>query len=159
MKLTRRHTAGSSHCRSLRRCGLIPAVLRFPGGWAVATAVASSQIRRMSYRQLRHFEVNGSRVPALPVRWQLNPLTREIQHIEYEALDKRIVRCKAPSFCVNFADVAGGVKTTFPCLEVIANVSLVPNYVKLDVSNFEGGTAPTVECISASGLRSLVRTT
>ncbi|MFP3018959.1 MAG: hypothetical protein ACEY26_00885 [Candidatus Hodgkinia cicadicola] len=158
MKLTRRHSAGSSRCRTLRRCGLIPAALRFPGGWTVAAAVAASQIRRMSYRQLRHFEVNGSQVPALPIRWQLNPLTREIQHIEYETLNKRIVRCKVPSFCVNFADVAGSVKPTFPSRNVITNVSLVPNYVKLDVSNFAGDNAPNVEDVSAEGLRSLVRT-
>ncbi|MGP1911290.1 MAG: hypothetical protein ACTS4T_00500 [Candidatus Hodgkinia cicadicola] len=159
MKLTRRHTAGSSHCRTLRRYGLIPAVLHFPGGWTVATAVASSQIRRMSYRQLRHFEVNGSQVPALPVRWQLNPLTRELQHIEYEVLNQRIVRCEVPSICVNFANIVGSVKSIVPCRNVITNVSLVPNYVKLDVSSFARDNVPSVECISAAGLRSLLRTT
>ncbi|MGP1914656.1 MAG: hypothetical protein ACTS5P_00545 [Candidatus Hodgkinia cicadicola] len=159
MKLTQRHTAGSSYSRKLKRCGLIPAVLRFPGGWTVATSVASSQIRRMSYRQLRLFEVNGSRIPLLPIRWQLNPLTREVQHIEYEVLTKRIVRCEVPLLYVNCADGAGTVKPNVSTRNVITNVSLVPNYVKLDASSFVEGHIPTFNYVSVAGLRSLLRST
>ncbi|MGP1916667.1 MAG: hypothetical protein ACTS6G_04640 [Candidatus Hodgkinia cicadicola] len=155
MKLIQRSTAGSSYSRKLKRCGMIPAVLHFPGGWTVATAVASSQIRRMPFRQLRLFEVNGSRIPMLPIRWQLNPLTRTIQHIEYEVLNKRIMNCEVPLLCVNFADTVGNIKPFVSRRNVITNTSLVPNYVKLDLSSFVEDCTPVLNYISAVGLRSL----
>ncbi|MGP1922760.1 MAG: hypothetical protein ACTS5F_01700 [Candidatus Hodgkinia cicadicola] len=91
----------------------------------------------------------------LPIRWQLNPLTRDIQHIEYEVLNKRIINCEVPLLCVNFADTVGNVKPIVPSRNVITNTSLIPNYVKLDLSSFAEDHIPTFNYISAAGLRSL----
>ncbi|MFP3037593.1 MAG: hypothetical protein ACKER6_00675 [Candidatus Hodgkinia cicadicola] len=159
MKLIQRHFAGSKHAGRLRSCGLIPATLRLAGGRTLLTAIPRSQLRRLSYRQSHIFTVNGAKVIALPTRWHLDPLSREVRHLEYETINQQIVQCEVPVLCVNSADVASHVKPNASPLTLVAGVSLVPNYVKVDTFGFGEGETPTFKALSVSNLRSVAPST
>ncbi|MGP1911822.1 MAG: hypothetical protein ACTS5A_01520 [Candidatus Hodgkinia cicadicola] len=84
---------------------MTPAVLHFPADERSAN--------------LRHFEVNGPQVPAMPVRWQL---------IGYEVLNQRTVRREVPSIFVLTSRTSSEVlNQSFHVENVITKVNLLPN--------------------------------
>lgn len=145
MKLIQRYITGSS-CK-LQRCGLITATLRTTEGTITPIAIPSSLIKRLPYKQLQTFGLNGSKALAIPTNWQINPLTREIQHIDYVMLNKQLMINKVPILFISTTNVGNHIKPASIRVNAISGVSIMPNYVKVDMSSFDEGITPTITSI------------
>lgn len=129
---------GSKACKLLRSAGFVPAIIRTCER-PLPVSVCAKLIRRLSYKQSVHSILNNEVITLKLVRYQLDPVSFEIRHIEYQRCTRALANSTARVLifnATNCAAVRSGAKFKVlkTKLSFVGEASLAPNYIKVDVS-------------------------
>ncbi len=119
-------------------------------------AVCERNLKKLAYRQRLVAALNGVRITVLLVRYQVSALTRRVQHIEYEQIESALVSVHLPVLFVS-ATPKLGIKLKAPATKVavVGSASLVPNYIKVELSSFSAGSQVVFSSLAYRHLRIL----
>ncbi|XXN19722.1 MAG: hypothetical protein AAJB65_00695 [Candidatus Hodgkinia cicadicola] len=134
---------GSKACKLLRASGFVPGVVKI-GNNITAVSVCAKSIRRLSYKQTTYATLNNKIVALALTRYQLDPVSFEIQHIEYTECQRALANTATRILVfksANCAIVRSGAKpkTLHTVLNIIGEASLAPNYIKINISEYVKG--------------------
>ncbi|XXN13596.1 MAG: hypothetical protein AAI902_00710 [Candidatus Hodgkinia cicadicola] len=129
---------GSKACKLLRSAGFIPGIVR-TCEYSLPVSVCAKLIRRLSYRQSVQAMLNSEIITLKLTRYQLDPVSFEIRHVEYQRCKNVLANTTARVLIFNAtscAAVKSGAKFKVlqTKLNLVGEVSLSPNYIKADIS-------------------------
>lgn len=149
----KRTETGKKSSRSIRREGMIPAVL-YGGDEVVHFTVNPNSVRGLVYTpnfKLAEIEVDGTKHKAILKDYQMHPVTDEITHIDFLRLvDGVPIKVDVP---IRFKGVAPGVKSGGKLQRNVRRVRIktTPDYLVdellVDVSGLEMGQSIRVRDI------------
>ncbi|XXM93614.1 hypothetical protein AAHH87_00625 [Candidatus Hodgkinia cicadicola] len=142
--MLQRPKLGSKSSRKLRSAGFVPGFLKTLSSQTVAITVASKLLRKLSYKQTALAKIGNKLVPVKLVRYQLDPITSEFQHIEYQQCNRLLASTPARVLVFNATSCAavksgGKFKALQTKTNLVGDSEITPNYVKLDVSEYSKG--------------------
>ncbi|AUG91527.1 50S ribosomal protein L25 [Candidatus Hodgkinia cicadicola] len=138
LALLSRPKLGSKACKLLRSAGFIPGVIRACDR-SLPVSVCAKLIRRLSYKQSVRATLNNESISLKLVRYQLDPVSFEIRHVEYQRCKRTLANTTARVLIFNAtgcAAVRSGAKFKVlrTKLNLVGEASLAPNYIKVDIS-------------------------
>lgn len=152
----RRAETGKKNSRSIRREGMVPAVL-YGGDEVVHFAVGPNEVKGLIYTpdfKLAEIEVDGVKHKAILKEYQMHPVTDEVTHIDFlRLIDNVPVKVDIP---VRFKGVAPGVKSGGKLQKNIRRVRIkttpehLVNELLVDVSRLEMGQNIRVRDIASN---------
>ena len=152
---------GNAKTRRLRKEGLVPGVLYKAGEAAVPFSLNHHELYRAlhgSHGKTAVFEISvdgATSVPALLKDWDLNPVRNELLHVDFQAVDlKVVVQVSVPVVITGIpAGVRDGGVLDQPVHEVMIEAlpDAIPDSIEVNVDDLEAGgvlhlsdlTAPT----------------
>ncbi|ATY93583.1 50S ribosomal protein L25 [Candidatus Hodgkinia cicadicola] len=134
---------GSKACKLLRASGFVPGLIRIDKR-VISVCVCVKLIKRLSYRQIVCATLSSQVMFLKLAHYQLNPMTFEIQHVEYHDCKRALNNTETRILVfksANCALVRSGAKpkTLYTTLNVIGEASVAPNYIKVDISEYVKG--------------------
>ncbi|XXN13755.1 MAG: hypothetical protein AAI978_00750 [Candidatus Hodgkinia cicadicola] len=146
-----RPSLGSKASNLLRKAGFIPGTVRL-GAHLLPIIVCAKLINRLPYKQQFNAILNGRLLTLTLSRYQLDPISFEIQHIEY-CQHQRALTCTLTRILLfnatNCAAVRSGAKFKMlqTRLNLVGESSLAPNYIKADISECVKGDDVVLTCL------------
>ncbi|AUG33876.1 50S ribosomal protein L25 [Candidatus Hodgkinia cicadicola] len=136
--LLHRPKLGSKACKLLRSAGFIPGIIRTRAN-SLPVSVCAKLIKRLSYRRSVTSILNNEVITLKLVRYQLDPVSSEIRHVEYQQCKRTLANTAARVLIFNAtscAAVRSGAKFKVlqTKLNLVGEASLAPNYIKVDIS-------------------------
>ncbi|AIC63836.1 50S ribosomal protein L25/general stress protein Ctc [Candidatus Hodgkinia cicadicola] len=130
---------GSKACKLLRSAGFIPGIIRACER-SLPVSVCAKLIRRLPYRRSVQAVLNNKIIALKLTRYQLDPVSFEIRHVEYQRCKSVLANSTARVLIFNAtgcAAVKSGAKfkVLHTKLNLVGEVSLSPNYIKVDISD------------------------
>ncbi|XXM90109.1 hypothetical protein AADW59_00755 [Candidatus Hodgkinia cicadicola] len=144
LELLPRSQTGSRACKLLRAAGFIPGIVRLGIEHTLAVSVCAKAIKRLPYKQCMRAVLNGEAMVIRLSRYQLDPVSYDIQHVEYELCKRVLAHTLARVLMFNLTNCAAvklgaKIKTLKTRVNLIGEISLSPNYIKADVSEHTKG--------------------
>ncbi len=138
LALLPRPKLGSRACKLLRAAGFIPGTITLRAH-TVPISVCAKLIKRLPYRRSVRALLNNKIISLKLTRYQLDPVSFEIRHVEYQQskLALASARTRVLVFnATNCAAVKSGAKLKMlrTELNLVGEASLAPNYIKANVS-------------------------
>lgn len=100
--------------------------------------------------------VKWCRITALLIRYQVSPLTRLIQHVEYEQIEDTLAVTRLPVLFVSVTSKTGiNLKAPTAEVTIVGSASLVPNYIKVELSSFTSGSQVVFSSLAYKRIRIL----
>ncbi|ATW06162.1 50S ribosomal protein L25 [Candidatus Hodgkinia cicadicola] len=138
LALLPRPKLGSKACKLLRSAGFIPGIIRTRAN-LLPVSVCAKLIKRLSYRRSVNSILNNEAISLKLIRYQLDPVSFEIRHVEYQQCERTLANTTARVLIFNAtscAAVRSGAKFKVlrTKLNLIGEASLAPNYIKVDMN-------------------------
>ncbi|AUG34180.1 50S ribosomal protein L25 [Candidatus Hodgkinia cicadicola] len=129
---------GSKACKLLRSAGFVPGTIRACAN-LLPVSVCAKLIKRLSYRRSIDSILNNEAITLKLIRYQLDPVSFEIRHVEYQQCKRALASATARVLIFNAtscAAVRSGAKFKVlrTKLNLVGEASLAPNYIKVDIS-------------------------
>ncbi len=147
IKGQKREGTGKTSTKSLRKQGLIPAIV-YGGGDQISFTTTMKEVKSLVYTpdfKLAHLDIEGTDVKSILKDIQFHPVTDEILHIDFlRVIENTPIKVEIP---IRFKGVSPGVKSGGKLIQQLrkAKVKTVPeklvDHLVADISNLELGSA------------------
>ncbi len=157
LKTTSRETVGKGHARSLRKKGLIPAILYGPNLKATNLSVVSAEFQKIlktskTSQFLLDLTVNGSNKKVTVKELQKHLISGEILHIDfYEVAMGRKIKVSVPISTVGICkgvELGGMLQIVRREIEILCLPDNIPESISIDVSDLDIGNSFHVSDLS-----------
>lgn len=151
IKATVREAQGSGASRRLRNAGQVPAVVYGAGQEAQAIALNHKEMffaleKESFFTQVLKLDVDGKVLDVIVRDYQMHPVKRQVQHIDFQAVDlSQPLRMRIPVRVVNAEKShavklqSGRVSLLANVVDVIVNPQNIPAALELDCENVVAG--------------------
>lgn len=151
IKATVREEQGSGASRRLRQQGQVPAVVYGAGQDAQAVAVDHKEMfyaleKESFFTQILKLDVNGKTLDVIVRDYQMHPVKRQVQHIDFQAVDvNQPLRMRLPVHIVNAEKShavklqSGRVSLLSNVVDVIVDPKNIPSALELDCEKVVAG--------------------
>jgi len=161
LKATKRQSTGKGESRSLRRGGMIPAILYGPGTQPVSLSVKEHEFETLlknakSSQQLIKIDIgDGEQMSAMIKELQTKPVTGRFLHVDFYKVDmNRKVRVRVPVIVKGKSkgvEMGGLLQIIRRRLEVLCLPLDIPEFIELDITDLDIGDSIHVQDISLPG--------
>lgn len=145
-----RNEVGTGSARSLRRKGLVPAIIYGSGKPQVLISLNAKNLNLEFHKQgfLSHMfdiEISGKTFPAIPKAFKLNPVTDEIEHIDFIHINENLkIKVNVTLHFINESKCPGikqgGVLNVIKHdIEIYCLPGNIPQIIEIDIANLSVG--------------------
>lgn len=151
LKAEIRDKLGTGASRSLRKKGMVPAVIYGLGKKALSISIEEKELtkyyRKPQYMsQVFHLEISGKEHKVLPKDIQLNPITETVSHADFISLESKSIKMQVPIVYLNNESSIGVKRGGYfnpirRFLTIFCLVENLPRKIEIDTNNMLIGTS------------------
>ncbi len=138
-KMILRHKIGFKVNYNLKNHGFVPGTLILSNGHILSIAINEITLKRISYKQKLIAVINNIKIAVMLNQYQIDNNTQKLWHLKYKQLQQILILELVPIvFIKNNKSNKLNSSLNKPVLKliIISNSSLIPNYIKVELSGF-----------------------